>query len=37
MGTKYNVTDEYDLNEIKLKNILKSIEYYPGDKPELFT
>jgi hypothetical protein len=37
MGKKYNVTDEYYLNEIKLKNILKSIEYYPGDKPELFT
>jgi hypothetical protein len=37
METIHNVTNEYDLNDIKLRNLLKNVGYYPGDKPELLT
>jgi len=31
----YNVTTEYDLDEIKLRHLLNKIGYYPGDNPSL--
>jgi len=34
---RHNITTEYDLNDIRLRNLLKTIGYYPGDKPELPT
>jgi len=37
METIHNVTTEYDLNDVKLNNLLKTIGYYPGDKPALPT
>ncbi|OUM66466.1 hypothetical protein PIROE2DRAFT_6304 [Piromyces sp. E2] len=37
METIHNVTTEYDLNDVKLNNLLKTVGYYPGDKPALPT
>ncbi|ORX54292.1 hypothetical protein BCR36DRAFT_410835 [Piromyces finnis] len=37
MEAVHNVTTEYDLNEVNLNNLLKTIGYYPGDKPSLPT